>query len=501
MKAVAFLTVFVALTTAEKCIRFLNNSNEKRIFQTIPGRVWQWNSAVEEFEEIQAVKLNGSVVCSVKMASDLRGEVIVAATDIMHPYVLRSSNNSGVTGFIGDIWTTLEEMLGFVTIYRKAGPSASQTLMNGQAHALLVATVIYSDTSGYYTYSTPITTISYALFVQSDGTRVLQEWYANVFSRGLRLTILIFVLGTAVVIIGVHYLKKVTQANYLEYDDEFSSASFNLLVVLSSLSGQALQKIPASWPLRLIVLSNLITGMLLSGGFSSTLTSYLAIRGNYLPLTGLEDALQKRTHSVCVRNDSSAYIRFTVDGSPRGEVKKEWKDLVNGYCPDMRNTTGLDSRLCTPGFAYLEVPDVFLPIYERVRHVCPIVETTNRYWTLQISFLHARFAKHRHLINLYLMRLHSAGIFKYLERKWMPKGRERSEVDYSAFQPVEYAHVHLLLLGFVYMTILSVLICILEIIWHIVQRKRRPNFIGPFTVSPDERRSSKREYEIEKPYY
>ncbi|KOC68758.1 hypothetical protein WH47_06550 [Habropoda laboriosa] len=272
--------------------------------------------------------------------------------------------------------------------------------MNGQAHALLVATVIYSDTSGYYAYSTPITTISYALFVQSDGTRVLPEWYVNVFSRGLWLTVLIFVLGTAAVIVGVHYLKKVTQANYVEYDDEFSSASFNLLVVLGSLSGQGLQKIPASWPLRLIVLSHLITGMLLSDGFSSTLTSYLAIRGNYLPLTGLEDALQKRSHSVCVRNDSSAYIRFTVDGSPRGEVKEEWKTLVNSYCPDMRNTSALVSQLCTPGFAYLEVPDVFLPIYQRVRHICRIVETANRYWTLKISFLHARFAKHRHLINV-----------------------------------------------------------------------------------------------------
>ncbi|KOX79212.1 hypothetical protein WN51_07214 [Melipona quadrifasciata] len=32
--------------------------------------------------------------------------------------------------------------------------------MNGEAHALLVVTVIYFDTSGYYAYSPPITTIS-----------------------------------------------------------------------------------------------------------------------------------------------------------------------------------------------------------------------------------------------------------------------------------------------------------------------------------------------------
>lgn len=31
----------------------------------------------------------------------------------MHPYILRNSTDTGVTGFIGDIWTTLEEVLGF----------------------------------------------------------------------------------------------------------------------------------------------------------------------------------------------------------------------------------------------------------------------------------------------------------------------------------------------------------------------------------------------------
>ncbi|KZC11844.1 hypothetical protein WN55_03683 [Dufourea novaeangliae] len=265
---IIYLTILFALTAAETCVRFLKNADEKRIFHTVPGQIWRWNSVAQEFEEIQAVKLNGTAVCSVKMANNLRGKTIVVAADIMHPYIMRKSNDTAVTGFIGDIWTILEEFMGF----------------------------------------------KYALFVQSDGTEVLQQWYTNVFSQGVWLTILIFTLATVVVIIGVHYLVKITRTNHANHDEEFSSASFNLLVVLGSLSGQGCEKIPASWPLRLIVLSHLITGMLLSGGFSSTLTSYLAIRGKSVPLTSLEDALQKRSHSVCVRNDSSAYIHFTVVG-------------------------------------------------------------------------------------------------------------------------------------------------------------------------------------------
>ncbi|XP_076293713.1 putative glutamate receptor [Lasioglossum baleicum] len=473
---------FVACSAARTCIRFLRNAEEKMIFRTIPGQVFRWNRFAEAFEEIEAVTLNGTAVCSVKMADSLRGKTIVVATDIMHPYVTRKSDDASVSGFIGDIWTTLEEVLGFRTIYRKAGPSASQTLMNGQAHALLVATVIYSDTSGYYSYSTPITTSSYALFVRSDGTRVLQQWYTNVFSRGLWSTILAFTLATGVIIIGVHCLKRITRTSTEDDEqtkDEFSSASFGLLVVLGCLSGQGCHKMPTAWSLRLIVLSHLITGMLLAGGFSSTLTSYLAIRGNSVPLNSLEDALQKRSHSICVRNDSSAYIHFTVNRSPRGELKTEWRGLVNNRCPDMRDAARLNPRqLCEHGFAYLEVPDVFLPVYLKVRDACAcrIVRTPGSYWRLKISFLHARFGEHRRLMDTYLMRLRSAGILKYLEAKWMPKGiKTDSEEDRSTFQPVEYAHVHLLLLGLVYATIFSAFVCVLENVCHTLGRVRLEN--------------------------
>lgn len=71
------------------------------------------------------------------------------------------------------------------------------------------------------------------------------------------------------------------------------------------------------------------------------------------------------------------------------------------------------------------------------------------------------------------MRLRSAGLLKYLESKWMPKGIESLEVDRSMFQPVEYAHVHFLLLGLVYATILSALVCVLENIWYKLRTNAR----------------------------
>jgi len=60
------------------------------------------------------------------------------------------------------------------------------------------------------------------------------------------------------------------------------------------------------------MLSLLLMGMLLSFGFSSTLTSCLASKGNSVALDDLEDVAVKRTHSLCVRNNSGAYRHFTV---------------------------------------------------------------------------------------------------------------------------------------------------------------------------------------------
>ncbi|KAG7209983.1 hypothetical protein KM043_011569 [Ampulex compressa] len=472
------LSIVFTVTGAELCIRLLKNYEETRIARKIPGRLWRWNEITQNFEELEALKLNDSAICSVNIADNLRGKTIVVAADNMNPYIMRNANNTGVTGFIGDVWTTLEETLKFKTIYRTAGPSASQTLMNGQAHALLVATVIYSYTSGYYTYSTPIASNSYALFVQSEGTRVSKWWYASIFSRGLWLTSFIFLVCITATIMGIYYIKRIVCANYVECDNELSSPSFDLLFVLGGISGQGFQKIPVSWSLRLIILSYLIMGMLLSCGFSSTLTSYLAIRGNSIPLSSLQDMVQKRTHSLCLRNDSGAYIHFTVNGSPQGELQPEWKDLVNKGCPDMRDPIALISKLCQPGFAYLEVPDVFLPIYQRVRHKCRIVQTPDAYWSVRLAFLHARSAEHRRLIDVYLMRLRSAGILKYLEKKWISKENGAStNHQWSTFQPVEYAHIHLASLGLFVMMIVSALICVLENIWHRLQtrlRKIRP---------------------------
>ncbi|XP_067214212.1 uncharacterized protein [Linepithema humile] len=235
------------------------------------------------------------------------------------------------------------------------------------------------------------------------------------------------------------------------------------------------QKIPKSLSLQLIILSNLMMGMLLTCGFSSTLISCLASKENTIPLANLEDVAIKRTHSLCVRNKSSAYTYFTMNGSMYSDFHKEWKGLINKGCPDMRDSATLLSKLCRPGFAYLELPEIFLSHYKKIESKCNIVQLPDNYWRIKLAFLHARTAQHRQLIDTYIIRMRSAGILKYLEKKWMLKESRPNYFSTSNFQPVRFKHIRLSILLFFTITALSIIICILENIWYKLKFKKKPS--------------------------
>lgn len=73
------------------------------------------------------------------------------------------------------------------------------------------------------------------------------------------------------------------------------------------------------------------------------------------------------------------------------------------------------------------------------------------------------------------MRMRSAGILNYLEKKWISQ-QTYSQSNYlqsSNFQPVEYMHIRLTTLLFFMTMIISIFICILENIWYKLQHARK----------------------------
>ncbi|XP_044005494.1 uncharacterized protein LOC122850407 [Aphidius gifuensis] len=347
------------------------------------------------------------------------------------------------------------------------GHSAGSDLLSGGYDIWLGATTIHLYPQGHYSYTHQIARTSYSLFAMSEGTHVSNYWYTMIFSQSLWYTTLFFLLTVAAFLVITYRLKKNFCKSYSEYHDEFSGVSFILIFVLGGVTGQGIQTIPSSWSLRVLIVTALLMGAVISCGFSSTLTSFLAIRGRRLPLKGLEDVAMKRTHSLCVRNDSGAYVNLTTTLTAGAPLRAEWKDIVNTkHCPDMKDTKTLGTKLCNPGVVFLEAPDVFLSVYRLVQHRCDVVQINGDYWPLKISFLFARSSRIQLIINKYLVRLHSSGILKYLEKKWISREFPDSTDHKFSFKPVEHAHIRFIFLGLCLFIIISAVVCVFENVWY-----------------------------------
>lgn len=81
------------------------------------------------------------------------------------------------------------------------------------------------------------------------------------------------------------------------------------------------------------------------------------------------------------------------------DFHEEWKGLINKGCPDMTDSTTLLSKLCHPGLAYLELPEIFLPHYNKIEDNCNIVQLPDNYWRIKLAFVHIRTAQHRQLLD------------------------------------------------------------------------------------------------------
>lgn len=88
------------------------------------------------------------------------------------------------------------------------------------------------------------------------------------------------------------------------------------------------------------------------------------------------------------------------DRTEEGDLLDDWKGLVNNDCPDMKDSASYASKLCRPGFVYLEAPAIFQSIYHKVEHNCHMIQLPETYWSVRLAFLHTRTAQHRRLFDI-----------------------------------------------------------------------------------------------------
>ncbi|XP_034950228.1 glutamate receptor ionotropic, delta-1-like [Chelonus insularis] len=431
-----------------------------------------WDKRTNEFATLEYLKDNGFLhhVCSVDFSDDIYGAPVRVAINTMYPYVF-GDDTDNLRGYIGAIWSALEDTFEFRSIYTKTNRSMGDAFMGGAYDVSLRAVAITSYRAGHYSYTHQIATNTYSLFTLSEGARVSAWWYAKIFRPALWAMTFVSLLVIALLLFIMYRLKKALCTNYIECNNELSAPSFIFLCVVGGITGQGMQKIPSSWSLRCLIITSLLTGVLTSCGFSSTLTSHLAIKSSTVPISNLKDIVRERTHSLCFRKKSAPYSLFSTKNIADSPLAPEWEDIVNTpNCPNMENSDEVLNKLCEPKLVYLETPVSLLRVYQQVNHLCEIVKAPEPTLQVKIGFSMATSWPYRKLINKYLMRLRAGGILKYFEKKWIPQEFPDGTEHKLIFQPVEQGHMRLIFIGLCIMFVISAIICILENIWFRFQR-------------------------------
>lgn len=132
------------------------------------------------------------------------------------------------------------------------------------------------------------------------------------------------------------------------------------------------QESPHCLSTRTTMVTTLLFGYLLCSAYSGVLISYLA-SGHYgTPFSSLEEVPQKGTHTLCVRNESYAYVSLKVGSTlPGSWLQKRvllclvfqrndlYRRVLNtGPCQGLSRPDQLVGVLCQANMAVLEIPSV-----------------------------------------------------------------------------------------------------------------------------------------------
>lgn len=99
---------------------------------------------------------------------------------------------------------------------------------------------------------------------------------------------------------------------------------------------------------------------------------------------------------------------------------------------------------------------------------CVIIRVNNLCFLFLYILLVYTYAKvYNFLFSFFsLVRLHSSGILKYLEKKWISRESPDSTDHKFSFKPVEHAHIRFIFLGLCFFIIISAVLCVFENVWY-----------------------------------
>uniref|UniRef100_A0A146KUG9 Ionotropic glutamate receptor C-terminal domain-containing protein n=3 Tax=Lygus hesperus TaxID=30085 RepID=A0A146KUG9_LYGHE len=387
----------------------------------------------------------------------------------MFPFVIIEDLEDGqhkLSGFVGDIWHTLEEHLGFKTQLVKDLKTARgwDVFLNPRELSLIRL--------ARYSYTFPIVKIWYHLFARgkpSSGTSVA---YIHIFDKNLWAVIFIGILVLSASLWGAWRVKKLHFDKHANQPERGPDVNYStcILSVFGCMINQGSQfKTDRSTSIRIITLMCIVLGLIITTSFSALLISQLATvdesSGEPLDLESLAQTPRGRT--LCVAVNSFAYRRIISHGDTEYLQK---------------STLKINSFPCTPGEHDIVPADdycahnaVILETLYNANHADPLAKSdkeciiyiySKKYFTSHLILVVRKGFPFVRIINKYLLRMRESGLMRKLTEAWQPQQPRHRSLDPDSKSRVKlkvsFYHIKPLIVGYLCAVLFAWLVLAME---------------------------------------
>ncbi|KAJ9585426.1 hypothetical protein L9F63_002773 [Diploptera punctata] len=356
----------------------------------------------------------------------LHGITLRATTITSQPTVVLIEDETGiqsVSGYLGDIWTTVENSLNFTTAFMKANAfgvkrndtwnGMIQDLLMNSADIAISQLTITLDRLQVVSFTAPILHDRYEFFLRKPkSSEITWKEFLEPFSTGLWFTVcgaIVFLslILTAVNVLGRRYGK-------LEANEHHKYTLCNtLFYIFGIFCLQGIEAEPRATSGRLVWLTAYVSSVVLVAAYSASLISYLTRERELILFKDLKGLLQDGSFRLGVVNNSAEFDIFEKSKNPL--IRK----LYNKYLTRRENVFGsYDAGVEAACSSRLVFMDSSL-LKQRDLHNCQLTTLPGESFPVTMTYAMAKHSPYRAIINNKLQKLKNIGAMKKLETLWL----------------------------------------------------------------------------------
>ncbi|CAG2053243.1 unnamed protein product [Timema podura] len=345
---------------------------------------------------------------------DLKG-VILRAAFVNCTFIwktINANNDVQMEGFMGKVWTYLEALMNFTTVYYATPDSAWGSkeesgdwngmighLTRGEADVAPNLFMMTKERNEVVDFTHPFMLTKYYVHIHRPHS-VWVSW--NSFLSPLHDHLWWTIVAALMVLSTCLY--------YCEPNFNISSSIF---CILSTYTHQDFNPIPSTLRGRGILLASHVVSMVVIAAYSATLISLLAVQHNQAPFNTFSQLLQLRSYQFGVTAMSGEYDMFSKSNQP---VIKTIHQML--MVPDKLNfppneLEGLN-RVCSHKYAYMTSDVAMWYVISQAK--CSVMSIAIDMYRVPATMALQRSSPYSHLINHYVERLRSSGVTAKLIR-------------------------------------------------------------------------------------